>query len=61
MTSEPAHAGVSALGLRHALSEPLLPVAAGTLVLAAALGLTSETLLALSCGLLAGYSLSGST
>lgn len=53
--------GASALWLRSPLSEPLVPVAAGTLLLAAALALTSEALLALSCGLFAGYSLSGST
>jgi len=47
--------------LRWVLSEPLLPVAAGTFLLAAGLALTSEALLALSCGLFAGYSLSGST
>jgi hypothetical protein len=54
-------AGVGALRLRGVLSEPLLPLAGGTLVLAAAVGLASEALLALSCGLFAGYSLSGST
>ena len=52
---------VASPALRRLLSEPLLPVAAGTVVLAAALATASEALLALSCGLLAGYSLSGST
>lgn len=43
------------------MSQPLLPVAAGTLALAAALVVASEVLLVLSCGLFAGYSVSGST